>query len=441
MPTVEIIAFSLVTVFVTLIVMEGLASLALSFRDRRTVLWATGRKRSIHDSDLGWVNKPNTHIPDLYGPGRDVRINSQGFRNSHEFAPIAEGGRIRVICSGDSFTFGEGVDNDRTWCQLLGSLDPRFEPVNMGQTGYGIDQAYLWYKRDGLRFEHQVHVLSFITDDFYRMQSAVFAGYAKPVLEVVNGGLVVTNVPVPRRSYYLTWLARHVKSLSRFRTVEFLNRAFRKLFVNADSTGPAQDAGNKKTREVLRKIFEDLNRLNEERSIQPVLVYLPTLHELMGHGNDPQEWVEFLRAETKALGIPLFDVMNDFRKLPAHEVVRMYNPEGQLGPNHFNDRGNAFVAEVIYEGLKNHPSIAQRPVPTDLTREFWADRSVPVPTAPVSASVDQHVTAERSVGLSVGRVCAAAGAVTWWRGYGSVAATLFFVAASLISSASARSRS
>jgi hypothetical protein len=342
-----------------LLILEGLASCALSFRDRKTVLWATGRKRSTHDPDIGWVNRPNTYIPDMYGPGRYLKINSQAFRNNHDFDQGVAEGRLRVICSGDSFTFAEGVDNDHTWCQLLESIDPRLETLNMGQTGYGIDQAYLWYKRDGLRFAHHVHLLSFITDDFYRMQKSVFAGYAKPVLAIDNGKLVVKNVPVPRRSYYLTWLSRQLKNLDHLRTTEFLKRTVQKVRRDAaGDAGPGQEAENRRTREVLRKIFEDFKRLHGDRSIQPVLVYLPTLQELTGKHNKSVEWLEFLTHESKALGIPLFDVFSDCRQLPVHELVSMYVLEGQPGPNHFNDRGNAFVAQAIYNRLSEHSSIA-----------------------------------------------------------------------------------
>ena len=208
---------------------------------------------------------------------------------------------------------------------------------------------------------HQVHLLEFITDDFYRMQTSVFAGYAKPVLDVVNGRLVVTNVPVPKRSHHVTWFKRHLMNLHRLRTVEFLSRVFRKMQAAATNEALSREAGNRKTREILRKIFEELKNLRDQRSIQPVLVYLPTLHELMGNGQDSQEWLEFLTKELKAVGIPLFDVMSDFRNLPAHQIVSMYIAEGQSGPNHFNDQGNAFVAEIIYEKLLNETSILQRP--------------------------------------------------------------------------------
>ena len=90
-------------------------------------------------------------------------------------------------------------------------------------------------------------------------------------------------------------------------------------------------------------------------------------------GDDPQEWMEFLKKESKAFGIPLFDILSDFRRLPVHEAVRMFIPPDQPGPNHFNDQGNAFVARAIYEKLMSHPSIAERPVLNDRTHRFGVE--------------------------------------------------------------------
>jgi hypothetical protein len=94
---------------------------------------------------------------------------------------------------------GFGVDDDHSWCKLLESLDQRLETVNMGQAGYGVDQAYLWYKRDAGTIRHHVHLFAPIVDDFRRMESGTFfGGYSKPFLE--EGSLVVKNVPVPARA-------------------------------------------------------------------------------------------------------------------------------------------------------------------------------------------------------------------------------------------------
>ena len=88
-------------------------------RDIMTDASIAERRHTKYDPDLGWVNGPNIHIPNMYGPGVYLKTNSQGFRNNYDFDTAVPNGKYRIICSGDSFTLGYGVDNDHTWCQLL----------------------------------------------------------------------------------------------------------------------------------------------------------------------------------------------------------------------------------------------------------------------------------------------------------------------------------
>jgi len=191
--------------------------------------------------------------------------------------------------------------------------------------------------------------------------------YAKPVLEVANGTLVVKNVPVPRRAYYFTWVTQNIENLKSLRTVEFLNRVQRKIRVApTDSPQLTQRERDEKARKILRTIFEDLQRLNQQHSSKLVLVYLPTIYELEGKGlpqwTDPEEWTEFLEEEARALGIPLINLFSEFRSLPDNEMVHLFIPKGQLpylsAEGHFNDAGNELVARVIHDKLMNHPAIS-----------------------------------------------------------------------------------
>src|SRR5262245_11701161 len=191
---IRLVAINIVILILILVVIEGLSSYVLLVRDITTHSLAE-RRHTKYDPDLGWSNEPSLHIPNMYGPGIYLNTNSQGFRNSRDFDTVAPDGKYRIICSGDSFTLGFGVDDDHTCCQALTSFDPRLESVNMGEGGYGVDQAYLWYKRDGVKLEHHVQLLAIITDDFRRMQSDSFLGYGKPVIDIENGMLLVKNVP------------------------------------------------------------------------------------------------------------------------------------------------------------------------------------------------------------------------------------------------------
>jgi len=63
---------------------------------------------------------------------------------------------------------------------VLAELDPQLETINMGLVGYGVDQAYRWYRRDAADVD--VHISAFIMHDFMRMQYDKFIGVARPVV-------------------------------------------------------------------------------------------------------------------------------------------------------------------------------------------------------------------------------------------------------------------
>jgi hypothetical protein len=141
------------------------------------------------DPDLGWSPRPGAMVS---APGEEspLHVDAKGLR-----AARANGqpGRLRVVCSGDSFTFGEQVSDAATWCAQLEALDPRLATMNLGVPGYGVDQAYLRYLRDGQGLAERVHVFAFIDDDFRRMGIRRI----KPYLTAADGRLDVHGVPVP----------------------------------------------------------------------------------------------------------------------------------------------------------------------------------------------------------------------------------------------------
>jgi hypothetical protein len=184
---------------VLLVALEGAASIARAWKDAGAAPVVLALLHSRHDPDLGWSHRPSVHVADLYGPGRSLTTNARGLRASEEYARAVPAGRYRVLCVGDSFTLGYGVDDAGTYEAELERQEPRLQAVNMGQGGYGVDQAYLWYARDGGKLDHDLVVFAFIATDFDRMLTARFGGrLEKPLLRVADGKLVADNVPVPK---------------------------------------------------------------------------------------------------------------------------------------------------------------------------------------------------------------------------------------------------
>jgi hypothetical protein len=345
----RVIAWNAVVLVGLLIAIEGTSSWVLFVRDQALKRqYVAERRHTTYDPDLGWVNEPGLVIRDMYGPGVSLRTNHQRFRNDADVQKTVPAGRRRLIV----FAFGFGVDNDHTWSQQLASLDAHLEVVNMGQGGYGFDQAYLWYKRDGAALDHQAHVMAFIDEDFDRMQYDTFVGYGKPVLDVDRGALVVRNVPVPAVPYAVRWPALRLDNLRSLRTVDLLGRLQRAMGPHTPTsfTSTWTDA---KMDNVLRLILEDLKRLNDARGSRVVLVRFVRRMDVRADHLPPP--IETLARHARAMDIPFIDLAPDFQSLTDREIDGLFIKEGQIdylgAAGHLNEKGNEFVAGRLREAL------------------------------------------------------------------------------------------
>ncbi len=350
-----ILAGNIAVLAILILLLEGGSSLILFLRDASKTIPLAESLHTTYDAELGWVNEAGVIRPDMYGPGITLTTNARGFRGQQPTDSVVPQGKIRVICSGDSFTLGYGVRDDETWCHRLMRLNDRLETVNMGQGGYGFDQAYLWYRRDGVRLAHHVQVLAFISDDFRRMERDEFSGYAKPVLRVDGDSLRVDNVPVPRSGYGVaSWFTRNAEPLGELRVVQFITRLrSRGREAPAAPSQVESQAQTESTRRVVAKLLHDLKLLHDSRNSRLVLVLLPTRYEL--NGRAPDEWTAFLAAQAAALGVTYVDLFPLFREIPEQERATLFLRAGQLSypgaAGHYTRAGNAHVAEAVHRVL------------------------------------------------------------------------------------------
>jgi len=311
------------------------------------------RLHAEYDPLLGWINRKNVVIDDMYGPGIFLRTNGQRFRNEADFAPEVPAGKIRVICSGDSFTLGYGVSNDDAWCNRLARLDPGIEAVNMGQGGYGVDQSFLWYERDGAALKHDIHVFAFIAADFRRMRSN-FRGFGKPVLRLRDGQISVENVPVPVASDPDAGGFLHDLAI-----LKVLGRD-----VSADRS--AGDAPPSDTREIVglvRALVDRIDALGRERNAKVLLVHLPTLRDHPPPRQGPA--LRQVREQARRRELAYLDLTEAMRVLPAEQARSLFI----LAPvndyyrarGHYNEAGHAFVAERILDALREHGFVPAQP--------------------------------------------------------------------------------
>ncbi len=348
-----IFIFVFVIIFVTF---EGFASFFLYFHKISFKYWG-GLHSRVHvqyDDLLGWKNIPNLYLEDVYGPGMYFQTNSQSFRNKEDFEITVPVGKTRIICSGDSFTLGVPVDNDSTWCQLLTKKNSRLEVVNLGEAGYGIGQAYLKYKRDGRVLDHDLHIFSFIYDDFRRMGLYTYVAYDKPVVKLENEQIVVDNIPVPRRSSSMTWLLLNRNLFRQLKTVELGGKLLERIKPspeNPERTDVSQ------TRETVLRVFEDLSLMNRQKDSTVVFVYLAeSIQSIVDMPPKVDAWRKFIHRELGNRNLLFIDLVGEFRALPASKLKEMFNPTF----GHYSKQGNQFVADILYKRLINIPEVSNK---------------------------------------------------------------------------------
>lgn len=351
--------------FALFVFLEGLTSVSKAGYDIYTIMSSGetfsqdehGMAETTHgryDSDLGWANIPDIRVDDMYGPGVHLATNSQGFRAESTFSVDVPPGKVRVICSGDSFTLGYGVSNQDAWCNYLSEIDPDIEAVNMGQGGYGLDQSYLWYKRDGVILDHHVQLFAIIWPDLGRMLSSQFLGYEKPMLAVDGAAVVVRNVPVPnnltnRKSYLI---AEEIRNLALAKGAKALRRLLSSdaapeyKTAGADSVWSHDDRGH--AYHLTKAILTDLASINADKQSRLIVIMLPIFED-----REPEPISEEVRSHLRQLsaelGIGFLDLFDAYRGLGfAHQSLLFQY--GQYG-GHYSIEGNRFVSREILNYL------------------------------------------------------------------------------------------
>jgi hypothetical protein len=69
------------------------------------------------------------------------------------------------VVLGDSFAWGYGVGDDEVFTEVLASLLPTVEVVNLGVTAYGTQQELDYLRQEGVRYSPDIVLLSFVLND------------------------------------------------------------------------------------------------------------------------------------------------------------------------------------------------------------------------------------------------------------------------------------
>lgn len=314
-----------------------------------------------YDADLGWTNRPGSSTRDgLY------HANWAGLRSDREYSKEVPAGVVRIALFGDSFIHGNDVP-------LAGSLAPqletalaergiRAEALNFAVGGYGMDQAYLRYSRDGGKFDYDVVVMGLQFENIARHlmvfrliaypQTAI--PFSKPRYYFDGPSLLVANRPtVPPEDIVETLANFHRSPLRRFETfyVEryrphwYLRSRLIAVLLDALDKNPPDSLPNLGDPEgeglrITRRILENFRNDVRVTGKPFLLVNLPLKDNIAtqaGGGADPAE-------PLLALFRPDFHLID-----PSPRLVALARERGvdAVATGHYTALGNGAVAETL----------------------------------------------------------------------------------------------
>jgi hypothetical protein len=278
----------------------------------------------VFDSELGWRMIPGVEkVGRFWSASEPARVNSHGWRDAERTFENPLGKR-RMVVVGDSFTFGVGVDAGQRFTEVLESLVPELEVINLGMNAVGTDQELLVLEKEGLRYGPTLVLCVFFEGNDFSDVACVRNGYLpKPWFRLEDGALL--EVP-PERTWdvtlrecgYLGELAyRLVQHKTRYRVEapEWLER----------DTTPLVEAL--------------LLRMNAS-SAQAGALFLVLLVRAPGRGR-----ADALLPALAQAGIPVIDTRPRL-DVPS-ERSSLYLPDG-----HWSPAGHRVAAEVLADALR-----------------------------------------------------------------------------------------
>lgn len=286
-----------------------------------------------------------------------------------------------VSIYGDSFTFGDEVNDDEAWGNVLSGL-LECKVANYGQSGYGTDQAYLRFELNAAADKAPVNLLAIYPDNILRnlnqyrpFLAGPYASWLAVKPRFIVEGEELKLIPQPSFTYdELVKASTTPESLFKHET--FIPGSANGLprYSFPYSLTIARFITSKKVRNYLSKtpswihyleedhpsdglkivsgIIGKFAALSEQRGQRPVLVLYPTASSYRYFKSTGISATQAIADEARNLGIPYLDLHEPFAQHLGErnycELLTM--PESCAG--HYNPEGNRAVASLINEILE-----------------------------------------------------------------------------------------
>jgi len=233
-----------------------------------------------------------------------VVSNRHGFRSSRELDEIDD--RPHLIVLGDSFVFGEGVEEEERFTNLL-QTRTGWRVANMGMTGWGPDLMLRAFEAVGVGLRPDAVLLCIYTHAFRRV-GPFYAGVGFRIPRYEAHGEDLVTIPYPQPA---PW-----HRLRLFWAVTSIRR---------DAYWDVHEA-----------ILDRFRELADEHDFGLGIVFLPGRADV-SVDRDRRAW---LADYSGRFGVPFLDLTEPVHRPPRSEVFIRGNP-------HWNPAGHRLVADEL----------------------------------------------------------------------------------------------
>jgi hypothetical protein len=339
------ILFRVASILISLLLVALPAEVALRLFAPRLGVAVNEKSRFCRfDHDLGWAPLENV-TRDEKDNHYLVHQNQFGLRASDDMQLKKTSGRKRVLVLGDSYVWGVGASQEELFTapEVYGTQD---EIINAGVSGYGTDQEYLFYLREGQKFDVEQVVLAFtLYNDVENNLNSKQYSYLKPYFTLNGDQLVLHNdhVRYSRVDNFFRSLKRdsHVWNLAAQGFDGLIKTLLRKQQKQLGTDVVVSEA-DRKGIELTLAILKKLKEAVAARHAEFYVVFIPYKPRVENHlpGNHP--FAPLLAAGLTQMGVSYREPYPEFLK-SAMAGVDPFN----VGDNHFNAAGHALFAKFV----------------------------------------------------------------------------------------------
>lgn len=351
----------------------NLSTTSLSDKQKQSLENLTSGKTNyiVYSPILGWTIKSNGVASDRY------LANSKGIRADKEYSLLPAKNKIRISSFGDSFTHCDDVKNEETWQEQLNRANSNLEVINFGVGAFGLDQAFLRYKQDGIHYNSDIIFIGFMVENIFRNVNVFRPFYlpqdglslAKPRFIIKNGELVLIKNPIQKLSQYKQLIAQpevvlpklgvhdhyfqtqskqnFVESFSSFLPSIRLFKSFHYKLMNKNNI-IKDDEYNQDSEafQVTVKIFEEFRKSAIKHKSLPIIILFPSEADVMRYRHNKTKIYTPLLQHFKEKNYPYIDIMDAFDKYANNYGIK------ELFKGHYSPLSNQLVAKYILEYLQ-----------------------------------------------------------------------------------------